>query len=95
MNEVSPEQNLRASLRRDLERHADRDVHMFAGFVVSWVTRNVPLNQVEDLVDQLDAAHPAPRTEPVQHDDQGWPILRPSDPAGTAWERHDDPQADR
>lgn len=55
---MSAEQELRDALRRDLERHADRDVHMFAGFVISWVARNVPLTLVEQLVDQLDAAHP-------------------------------------
>lgn len=53
---MNPEQELRDALRGDLERHADRDVHFFAGFVTSWVARSVPLTLVEELVDQLDAA---------------------------------------
>lgn len=89
----TPEQELRAALRRDLRRHADRTPTFFIGFVIAWVVRKLPLTAVEDLLDQLEQVHPAPRTEPVQHDTAGWPILRPSDPPpGTAWERHDDPE---
>ncbi|NIK57908.1 hypothetical protein [Kribbella shirazensis] len=61
---MSAEQELRDALQRDLYRHADQDVHMFAGFMISWVTRNVPLTQVEELADQLDAAHPGPAGAP-------------------------------
>lgn len=35
-------------------------------------------------------AQPDPR--PIATDDKGWPMLNED---GTAWERHDDPEADR
>lgn len=55
---MNGEQELRDALRRDLERHADRDVHFTIGFMISFLTRNAPLTLVEEHVDHLDAAHP-------------------------------------
>jgi hypothetical protein len=82
VNDTLPtqEQELRSALKRDLRQHADRTPTFFIGFVIAWVTRKLPLTAVEDLLDQIERVHPAPQTEPVRLDDQGWPILRPSDP---------------
>lgn len=41
---------------------------------------------------QRDDAEANPSAPPaVELNEQGWPILRQADPAGSAWERHDDP----
>lgn len=48
----------RESARASFERMANRDVHLSAGFVSSWLARNLTLDQLADLVTQLDAAFP-------------------------------------
>jgi hypothetical protein len=37
---------------------------------------------------------PKPKT-PVELTARRWPVLHPSAPPGTAWERHDDPELNR
>ncbi|WP_427895020.1 hypothetical protein ACQHIV_15875 [Kribbella sp. GL6] len=51
-------EELREQLRADLEHHGDADPMFFIGFISSWLASNVELHRLEQLVDQLDAAHP-------------------------------------
>lgn len=45
---------LREALRQDLEQFLEADVHI-SGYIVAWISRNCPLEDLEALVDELDA----------------------------------------
>lgn len=88
MNEVSPSDPAAqvAEVRRIIEGRGSHSCE-------------ATLLQIRRVVD------PPPPAQPIELDEDGWPVLRPSDrhdtgtrpgyDAGTAWERHDDPEADR
>jgi hypothetical protein len=44
---------LREALRQDLEQFLDVDVHI-SGYIVGWICRNCPLDDLERLVDEMD-----------------------------------------
>jgi hypothetical protein len=52
------------------------------------------LGRLLELLDAAEepAAYEPPDPRPIATDEHGWPMLNPE---GTAWERHDDPEADR
>ena len=52
------EGHARVSARAAFERMAARDVHLFAGFVTSWLAHNLTVDQLAELVEQLDRAFP-------------------------------------
>jgi len=56
---MSGEQELRASLQEDLLRHLDQ--HENAGYIVAFVARRMPLELVEQLVDELDSVYGSAR----------------------------------
>lgn len=74
----------RGAARESLLRLAGRDRAVFASYVTAWMVRNLTLDQLADLVEQLDRAFPQPWTDTGSG--PGWPLL------GTSWERHDDPE---
>jgi hypothetical protein len=44
---------LREALRQDLEQFLDADVHI-SGYIVAWISRRLPLELLEGLVDELE-----------------------------------------
>jgi hypothetical protein len=67
------------------------------------VTAEEKVQAIQEIVDQPWTAEykvlkirlvlaPQPDMRPIETDDHGWPMLNAE---GTAWERHDDPEANR